>query len=140
MDKVYRVEDSVGMGPYTSEIYFGYVRKYNSYDRPEWCAMLAEHQASTRHPGPFRDWSDFSSTFGGFNGITAFLFGCPTPNALVGWFSRLEDLTLAGFKIVEVTVPKRYDSRSGYQTAYPRDSVDSKRELSYKELREMLTG
>lgn len=136
MDKVYRVEDSDGMGPYTSEIYYSQIRNFSSWDRPAWCKMLAEHQMSVRHPGPYADWGWGTGPFVR-DGVTPYHFGCPNPKALLGWFSLLEDLVKAGFKIVELTVLSRFDSSSGYQCAFRRDAVDSKRELSYKEFVEL---
>jgi hypothetical protein len=134
MDKVYRVEDSEGRGPYTSDLFMHHLQFTAPHARPSWVKMLGQHQCCPRHPGPYVDWKG-SPIFNRY--ITEFNFGCPSPTALVGWFSLLGDLIDAGFKVVEVSVWKRYDSNTGYQSAFHRDEVDSKRVLSYKEVIEL---
>lgn len=138
MPKVYRVEDKTGLGPYTSDLFVA--SNINYWEQPTWMHMLREHQRSDRHPGPYYDWINANANIANpffNNGISRYKFGCPSAETLLGWFRLLGDLVDAGFLIVELEVKESFISKSGFQCAYDPSKVDTIRQLSYRELKDI---
>jgi hypothetical protein len=113
MRTVYRYEDSIGVGPYQSNLWRS---EHTLFD------LLSAHNANPDHPAWYYSFFTGSEKDDMPHILSEdYLAACDSRESLDAWFDGWHEVLEAnGFRVKEYTVPAEnvMDSRSGLQVAF----------------------